>query len=155
MSYPKGLKDINFLEIQNDLKTHLFKGTASTKEKIMKILMLDSLFLQSHNIMDYSMLLVIEDKTSNKETIRFSVNSSILENGDSRNRIGKQHIGIIDYLQLFNFNKKVEGCWKTKVLGKKSNLLSSAPPSIYQKRFMKFMKDNVFSDEKEDYNHML
>ena len=105
--------------------------------------------------MDYSLLMVIEETIAPKDNIRLSINSSILHTGESRNRIGKHHIGIIDYLQLFNFNKKVEACWKTRMMGKKPNQLSSAPPGIYQKRFMRFMQENVFSDGREDYNNML
>ena len=105
--------------------------------------------------MDFSLLLVLEDHDASKETNAASINNCDVLIEDTRNNIGKQHIGIIDYLQLFNFNKKAEACWKTRVLGNKADLLSVAPPEIYQRRFMKYMREYVFSDGREDYNNML
>lgn len=44
------------------------------------------------------------------------------------------HFGIIDFLQDWSANKKMERCLKTCVkLGKKD--ISAVPPNIYQKRF--------------------
>ena len=74
---------------------------------------------------------------------------------ETRNNIGNQHIGIIDYLQEFNFSKKAETCWKTIVLGKKKHGLSSVPADIYQARFIKFMRETVFAMDKEDYSNFL
>ena len=64
----------------------------------MNILKKDSLFLRNHNIMDFSMLFVLEDHDAPKETDYLSINISDVQIGDSRNKIGSQHIGIIDYL---------------------------------------------------------
>ena len=47
---------------------------------------------------------------------------------ETRNKIGNLHIGVIDYLQAFNFAKKSETWCKTNVLGKKKQGLSSVPP---------------------------
>ena len=99
--------------------------------------------------MDYSLLLVIEESTNQKFQTAMSINS--YSSVEPRNNVGMQHLGIIDYLQTFNFSKKAESCWKTRILGNNPENLSSAPPDIYQRRFMKFMKDVVFSDEREDY----
>ena len=49
--------------------------------------------------MDFSMLFVIEDHVaSKKEKNKLSINMSEIQIADSRNKIGNQHIGIIDYL---------------------------------------------------------
>ena len=61
MNCDKVLKDINFMEMQADLQRHLFECSASKKKEILDILKKDSLFLREHNIMDYSLLLAIED----------------------------------------------------------------------------------------------
>ena len=66
----------------------------------------DSSFLKEHGIMDYSLLLVIESLTS-------------LESSKRRNTICSEthaqayHIGIIDFLQQWNFDKKMERCFKS------------------------------------------
>ena len=149
MNCPQVLKDLNFMEIQSDLKRQLFNADTLKKNDILLTLKQDSLFLQRHGIMDYSLLLVIDEDSS--QTL--PVNTSILSYSSvmSRNKIGMQHVGIIDYLQIFNFNKKAESCWKTRILGNKSDGLSCAPPGIYQRRFMRFMEEQVFSEEREDY----
>ena len=65
----------------------------------------DSSFLREHGIMDYSLLLVIESLQSNKMSSR-------------RNTICSEthpeayHLGIIDFLQEWNFDKKLERAYK-------------------------------------------
>ena len=100
--------------------------------------------------MDYSLLLVIEESTNQKFQTGMSINS--YSSVEPRNNVGTQHLGIIDYLQTFNFSKKAETCWKTRIMGKKADGLSSAPPGIYQRRFMRFIEKQVFAEEeREDY----
>ena len=60
------------------------------------------------------------------------------------------HISIIDYLQTYTLSKKVERWYKASVLKFKNTALtardiSSVPPATYEKRFLKFMKNEVFS----------
>ncbi len=45
------------------------------------------------------------------------------------------HISVIDYLQLWNLNKKTERFLKTVFLGKKGDELSAVEPVFYQERF--------------------
>ena len=47
------------------------------------------------------------------------------------------HIGIIDYLQEWNFNKKVEQFLKTKFKGAKKRNLSAVEPIFYRERFLR------------------
>jgi hypothetical protein len=52
--------------------------------------------------MDYSLLLAIEENP--EPEFKFSLNNRTnLTYNDSRNKIGNYHIGIIDFLQQFNF----------------------------------------------------
>ena len=99
-----------------------------------------------HNIMDYSLLLVIEDTLQNP---------SRTHRKDTRNNMRGQHVGIIDYLQTYDSSKRAETWWKTRVLCKNPKLLSSVTPAEYQHRFYSFMQEHVFPAEREDYNSML
>ena len=150
MNCDKVLKDINFGEIQADLKRQLFKCGDEKKLDILDILKRDSMFLSKRNIMDYSLLLVIEDFAQASPLMSLNVTNS-QENYETRNKVGLQHLGIIDYLQDFDFSKKTETCWKSRVLGKSKSKLSSVHPNIYQARFMTFMRDIVFAKERDDY----
>lgn len=58
------------------------------------------------------------------------------------------HVGIIDYLQDYNFEKKAENFWKYTVQGK-GDQISAVPPDFYGQRFLRFMKDNVIVDQRE------
>ena len=49
------------------------------------------------------------------------------------------HIGIIDYLQKWDFNKKMERFAKTTFLNKKGTDLSAIEPREYQERFVNQM----------------
>lgn len=46
------------------------------------------------------------------------------------------HMSVIDYLQVWNMNKKGERFLKTKLLGKKGDELSAIEPNIYKDRFV-------------------
>ena len=53
------------------------------------------------------------------------------------------HIAIIDYLQEWNLNKKLERFTKTVLLGKDKQTLSAIEPEQYSERFCNFMEKNV------------
>ena len=56
------------------------------------------------------------------------------------------HIFIIDFLQSFNTNKKVEIVLKTVFKNAKRSELSSINPFAYQQRFMNFITKNLLID---------
>ena len=56
------------------------------------------------------------------------------------------HIGIIDYLQDFNFEKWVETKFKSIVFTN-GNDVSSIPPEPYAERFFQFMKRQVIMNQ--------
>ena len=58
------------------------------------------------------------------------------------------HIGIIDYLQDFNFDKKMENFLKYRLLMKGAGI-SAVPPPNYALRFLRFMRDHVIIDQKK------
>ena len=53
-------------------------------------------------------------------------------------------MAIIDYLQEWNCNKRVERFMKTAILQKDKKKLSAIEPIGYQYRFIDFMRKNVF-----------
>lgn len=58
------------------------------------------------------------------------------------------HIAIIDYLQYYNFDKKMENFVKTIWRGKKSEI-SAVPPERYMKRYIDFMENEVIISERK------
>ena len=105
----------------------------------------DSYFLKKHNLMDYSLLLMVEFFDSNNQSLpkksvrestmlgqsvhepsddlvaqgfRTSIYSSTkIDNLKSVKQLQPQiyHIGIIDYLQDFNSDKRMESFYKLKI----------------------------------------
>ena len=73
MKCDKVLKDINFMEIQADLKRMLVECSQEKKLEILDILRKDSKFLREHSIMDYSLLLAIEDAPGQSELTSLNV----------------------------------------------------------------------------------
>ena len=59
------------------------------------------------------------------------------------------HIGIIDYLQPWNLAKRGETFLKTRVKGVPSIDVSSIEPVTYGKRFLTYMENKVFLDDKD------
>ena len=55
------------------------------------------------------------------------------------------HFSIIDYLQKWNLNKKLERFSKTVFLNKDGEKLSAIEPNKYAKRFVNFMEDKLFN----------
>jgi 1-phosphatidylinositol-4-phosphate 5-kinase len=101
---------------------------------------MDSEFLRSKNLMDYSLLLVIEQTNIWKP--------------DSRNRFTSSdnqvyHFGIIDFLQDWNLQKKIERQYKLAFKLKKGNSsdLSAVAPEVYQKRFSDFLSKHVLREK--------
>jgi hypothetical protein len=56
------------------------------------------------------------------------------------------HVSIIDYLQLWDLNKKAEHVCKTWFLGKSKQGLSAVDPHKYAARFLRFCRNTVFYD---------
>lgn len=55
------------------------------------------------------------------------------------------HISIIDYLQDFNLEKRLENKFKM-IHNKKGAEISAIEPKSYATRYLKFMRDKVFID---------
>ena len=85
--------------------------------------------------MDYSLLLVIESLQSKKV---YHGRNTICSDTHPE----AYHIGIIDFLQKWNFDKKLERAFKS--LKGNPDDISAMEPTGYQKRFCKFLQKKVF-----------
>ena len=120
------LKDLNFQEKQREEQLVILPEVV--RAQILEKVRFDSDFLCSLGIMDYSLLLVIETVATNLGN-SFSTRNRYLH-GDKL-----YHVGIIDYLQFWNFSKKMEKCFKTCQISNKQKDISAQPPSKYCHRF--------------------
>lgn len=171
--------------INKSLNYKLLKLTHRDHQELLSTMEKDSKFLRQHNLMDYSLLLVIE-KISAEERSKFSLprqnqnterfrNSFFCQEGrqtgqKSRHAFTNEdedfeggeymyHFGIIDYLQVWDFQKKGENKLK-EIQGKfdhksyRKGTISSVPPPQYQERFQQFIKNEVLRFAvQNDTNH--
>lgn len=141
----------------NDLKfkVHLQDGV---RKQFLDQVEIDTKFMESQNIMDYSLLLGIHNTrhiimgpgTSEELKLRKGAPFFAAKDGGMEAKIiegpGLFFMGIIDILQEYNTQKKVERFLKTKFLFKDSNGLSAMAPMPYRQRFCAFMKEITEDD---------
>jgi len=132
-------KDLN---LKRKLKLDPFK-TSEVSKQIEN----DVRFLSSHGIMDYSLLvgfhfheneIRLETKITSEEDNSMKEFTLSLENKGILSVDGKEtyFIGVIDILQQYNFNKKMERCFKVNIMHADKNGLSVQPVDIYCERFV-------------------
>ena len=159
------LKDINLLNIRKEKMILRFRE--EDQVEIMRNIERDAEILRQHNIMDYSLLFAIEKNPqyvklkgpiSKTTTSVLSLDNDLSIELTSKfektrhtflSKGGKfiYHLAIIDYLQDFNLEKRLENMLKT-VINKDGAQISAIPPNPYCKRYVKFMREHVIIDEK-------
>ena len=153
-SHTSTLKDQNFTLNQHHVQE--INLSPEDIEKINEIIRKDTNFLCSVNIMDYSLLLGIESKvqvntetfnrTVGEEKRKFSVRTTAELARFKRHRfvspdnLQTYHISLIDFLQLWNFNKKGEQFLKVNFKRANRKELSAVEPKQYKARFQRFMR---------------
>ena len=139
------------------------------RRRILSVMAKDVTLLKEYNLMDYSLLMCIQEnpdytllrnQSGLNDTVtmtsRRSVDSSTLAGirerfEGSRHKFlstcGRYiyHIGLIDYLQDFNLDKRLENTLKQRFLGKGDGI-SAVHPRKYADRFVRFMRDHVIID---------
>lgn len=60
----------------------------------------------------------------------------------SQDRTEIYHVGLIDYIQLWNNSKKLENFYKRSLKRADSQLLSAVNPELYRQRFVGFIIDH-------------
>ncbi|KAM5562076.1 putative 1-phosphatidylinositol-3-phosphate 5-kinase FAB1D [Rosa sericea] len=111
------LLDQNFV---NDMNSSPFYVSNQEKQKLQRALWNDTSFLNSINVMDYSLLVGID--THRQELV----------------------CGIIDYLRQYTWDKHLES-WVKSSLVPKNVLPTVISPKEYKRRFRKFMSKNICS----------
>ena len=109
------------------------------KDNLLRILQGDVEILAKLRIMDYSLLLCIDD-TEGEDRDRSMYPACDLQR--------RYHFGVIDLLTVFDSWKIMENKFKTLVLTQKSKEISAVQPDQYATRFINFIK-LVLLDESE------
>ena len=137
------LKDRNF-------KTKIYLEQ-KTKKKFLETIKIDAHFLRESNIMDYSILLGINNNNeSNGKTEQLPDLDNPTywqqEEGGIPFPNGIYFMGIIDILQKYNLKKKLENAYKSrreKRKGKDPEAISAVGSAVYSKRFVKYVESLV------------
>ena len=143
-----------------DLKRFIILSEQS-RIKIVTQMQIDTAFLASQKIMDYSLLLGIyymKIATQNPNNIELKMDYNVNDMnlftnyaGGLRAQViegpGIYYMGIIDILQKYNFRKKVEKFVKTFIMRKDAQGISCMEPQSYQARYMNYMQSIIISDQ--------
>lgn len=137
------LKDIDFLKLEKRLYIDVKR-----KEALLDTLKRDSLFFKSNGIIDYSLLIIKINCTRVDENFQTPTADGLWSLDSTKEKAVKYQIGIIDYLQPYNYKKILEK-YSKKLLKARINLDTSAQdPIIYSNRFCKFL-EKILEEEKE------
>jgi len=135
----------------NDLREHKRKLRIGREMKrhLLNVFATDSKFLETLNIMDYSLLLGFHfgppPPIPNTDITQTSFGSGCQQTGSSLRAItsvdkGEVYcMGIIDLLQEWNFDKKLERFMKVYVFQKSKHGISATSPSLYSQRIITFL----------------
>jgi hypothetical protein len=107
---------------------------AATRDAVMDQIAKDAQLLRAHNLMDYSLLVGVAEKTN--ET-NLGVHCFVSGDGES-----VYELGIIDFLQEYNTKKKMTHAIKSVV--HQGDQLSTVAPELYADRFVEFLRNHVF-----------
>ena len=128
------MKDLDFF------KTIKTLSLEDHSREIFEAIEKDTFMLQSFGIMDYSLLVGIEFS-------QVPGNSKYLFYSDDM----KIYLAIIDYTQIFNYNKRLERSIK-KIKSKSASLeISSVSPIPYRERFLSLIKLILDYEEIDDF----
>merc|ERR1712176_664343 len=136
--------------------------TRDDRAAILKQIKKDTMFLQQHRIMDYSLLLGIyymkiecadsflnEDEDKDDKDDDYDDEAAHKYLGGIRAQIidgpGLYYIGIIDTLQEYTWKKQLETFYKTYVRRDDGNGISCVDPISYQQRFFEYMSHVMIS----------
>lgn len=150
--YKHVLKDSNFIELNQNLSEiykRIFHIKTKDQQHLQTILQQDSEFLCNHNLMDYSLYLVVEKAP---KEMMFGQAPLGMSRNFFRSEDGKHiyHLGVIDYLQQWNGQKRGEHWLKTRLLCMNRSQLSAVEPLTYQERWIDFINSQLLNSYNED-----
>lgn len=162
LATPEQLKSKNVTLKDLDFQSPVFFRPEVVKQ-LMDQLSRDSEFLESHHVMDYSLLLGMsemqreEDRYfkdafgEQEEEAPYYVGYEMGPKGEKKGL--RVSMGIIDFLQRFRLKKKVE--YGMRVLQSCSSAAASvAPPHLYRERFMRFIATRILPDPDLDITRL-
>ena len=143
------LKDMDYQWLTH-VERKLINFNLEDIQEIKKNMENDINFYKRLLLMDYSLLLIIIDYP-NKIDPDYKQIVELLDDPKYKGHVYESNkkdfiyiIGIIDYLQIYNFRKKIETFLKGIYFGKEKNMISCVEPDYYGERFRNFMIKNVF-----------
>lgn len=133
--------------LDNDMHRRLLLQPHQANE-IFRQLCLDAMFLMSHNIMDYSLLIGVHHCREQQHPTQHCGGRRVLE--PNRNRStqaraielegpGVFYFALIDCLQAWNWGKRIESMFKSKVMLLDPVGISAVPPLVYCERFISML----------------
>ena len=167
------MKDINLLNCKKSRSKRGVQGLIQFRPNeipgLCQTIDKDSMFLQSLSLLDYSLLLAVEqvkkESRPKNERSNRGINNSLNNNSfsrpfsswqksdTSRNQFKSScgnyiyHVSVIDFLTMFNFEKKMESFYKVFIKNQNAKLISCVEPKLYGSRFRNFMKNEVILNE--------
>ena len=143
------LKDMDYQWL-TQVERKLINFNLENIQEIKKNMENDISFYKRLSLMDYSLLFIIIDYP-NKIDPDYKQIVELLDDPKYKGHIYESDkkefiyiIGIIDYLQKYNFRKKMETFFKGIYFGKEKDMISCVEPNYYGERFRNFMIKNVF-----------
>ena len=143
------LKDMDYQWL-TQVEPKLINFSNEDIQEIKKNMENDVNFLRRLSLMDYSLLFIIVDYP-NKIDPDYKQIVGLLDDPKYKGHVYESFtkefiyiIGIIDYLQIYNFRKNMETFAKGIYFGKEKNMISCVEPNYYGERFQDFMMKNVF-----------
>ena len=160
------MKDINLLNCKKSRSKRGVQGLIQFRPNeipgLCQTIDKDSMFLQSLSLLDYSLLLAVEQVKKESRPKNSGLNSSLnysrpfsswQKSDTSRNQFKSScgnyiyHVSVIDFLTMFNFEKKMESFYKVFIKNQNAKLISCVEPKLYGSRFRNFMKNEVILNE--------
>ena len=141
------LKDLDFLKLEKKLFIQKEK-----RNLLLETLRKDSFFFKTNGIIDYSLLVIKINCQITEEAAWniFTPNIDGLWSLESSKENGmKYHIGIIDYLQPYNYKKILEKYTKKLMKANIKLDTSAQDPIIYSNRFCKFV-EKILTEETQE-----
>jgi len=141
-----------------DLKAidfHVYVAAAE-RQRMLEQLNRDAELFEKHNIMDYSMLLAVHTRHTEKDNhtqvtrgykpMHRRCDAGILkpfQEGDAPGSTTIYYMGVIDITQLWDSSKSGENFAKGTLLCKGHDGISAVNPKAYRQRYMKGMEDLI------------
>ena len=123
-------------KIYKDIDFFRLKKTIGISQRVIESIEIDSGLLEKFEIMDYSLLVIIETISEKNQGVLKFKNAIKFQDYIIR-------IGIIDFLQGYTSRKRIEKTINTLRLDD-TNSFSCVPPDIYRRRFLDMIRDAFY-----------